>query len=308
MSKLVFVADIDIKHSPKVRSEMRKEAVTEYAVLYKKDKKALPLIVLFTEDGRRFLLADGAHRLAAQSSNGAKTVIAEVRKGDYEAALAHALMANERHGIRRSREDKRQCIFEAIKQWPTISNAQIAERCAVDDSTVKSVRDEMEKDKEVKPAPVRESADGRKMPASVPREKEVTSGSRGATKDPSKPVDLIGRAIPKSCMHYWERMDEVKQMLDSIGGVMSDLKKAQRQEDLMFAEVNISGALADLDRTWSSIQRAIPYAVCTQCQGHPDAQPGGQCRMCRGKGLISKLHWDTNVPVELKQILKAQSK
>lgn len=310
MSKLIFVADIDVRHSPKVRSEMRKEVVTEYAQLYKQDKRALPQIILFTDDGRRFLLADGAHRLAAQVSNGVKTVVAEVHKGTYEDALAFALKANERHGIRRSREDKRECIYQAIKQWPTISNAAIAERCAVDDKTVKSVRDEMEKDKEIKPEPVRQDSLGRKQPASQPRE---TLGNPSAEKEAEKPkaeklTDPTGRPIPKFCLEYWNRTDEVKELLDHIGEVMTALKKAQRQEDLMFAEVNLNGNIADLDRIWSCIQRAIPYVVCTQCQGHPESQPKQHCRMCLGRGLISKFQWDTSVPAELKQVLKAQRK
>lgn len=311
MSKMIFPQDIDLGRSPKVRSQMRDDVIAEYAAIYRKDKKLLPPIVLFTNDGRSFLLADGAHRLAAQRVNGYKTVVADVRKGSAEDALAFALTANERHGIRRSREDKRQCIFMAIQMWPTISNLQIAERCSVDDHTVKSVRDEMEKNKDVKPEPVRKSADGRQQPAEKPKEAKTAASSetRTAAAEKSEAVlDALGRPIPKFCLGFWRRSDEIKEVLSKLGSVMSALKMASRNNDIMYAGVNITGTLADLDKSWTSIQTAIPYAVCTTCQGHPNTQPKGECRMCRSKGLISKWLFDTAVPAELKQVLKNQAK
>lgn len=311
MSKLIFVQDIDLRSSPKVRHEIRQDAVSDYAALYKENKKQLPPIVLFTTDNRTYILADGAHRLAAQVSNGAKAVVCDVHKGDFSSALEFALKANERHGIRRSREDKRQCVAEAIKQWPELPNVQIAERCMVDDKTVKSVRDGMEHEGEVKPVPVRVSADGKASKASKPRASKPVEPPKSDSEirvskpaEPEKLVDSLGRPIPKFCTGYWKRIPEVKDLLNLLSEVMTSLKRTEQDRDPMYAEVNIPGTLADLNRVWASINTAIPYAVCTQCQGHPEAQPQKQCRLCKNKGLISKYRWDVSVPSELKNILK----
>lgn len=316
MSKVIFIQDIDVRSSPKVRSEIRDEIISEYASIYKANKKELPPVVLFSHDNRTYLLADGAHRLQAQRRNGATSVIAEVHKGAYEEALAYALVANERHGIRRSREDKRQCVAEAIKAWPTLPNVQIAQRCKVDDHTVKAVRDGMEKSKEIPKEPVRKSADGRSIPASTPRKKQPAppKGSDSEIRvaspkeEEDKPKDSIGRPIPRYCMQYWNRSDEIREVLDYLDKVMSVLKKAHQDSDPMFAEVNVNGTIADLNRCWSAIQTAIPYTVCTQCQGHPESQPKKECRMCRNRGLISKFLWNNAVPAEMKQVLKNQYK
>ena len=94
-------------------------------------------------------------------------------------------------------------------------------------------------------------------------------------------------------------------MLDELGQFERKLKKAQSMEDLMFAEVNISAAMADIDKIYTNLRTAIPYAVCTQCQGQPKTQPKGECRLCIGRGVISKFRWD-KVPAEIRKMREMQ--
>jgi hypothetical protein len=73
----------------------------------------------------------------------------------------------------------------------------------------------------------------------------------------------------------------------------------------LFAEVNYSSALSQLDQAWTDIKTAKPFAVCPTCQGQlPD-----KCTICRGRGLISEHRWNTCVTREDKEFrLRAKQK
>ena len=299
MTKTIFLEDVDVEHSPMVRAELRPEVIEEYAGIYKKDKKKLPQIDVFWEAGsKKYLIGDGMHRLYAMRSLSLKATQANVHSGVFEDALKFALMANEKHGIRRSQADKRKAVEEAIKQWPKISNAQIATLAMVDDHTVKAVRDWMEEQGSVAPEPVRESKDGAKRPA-------TTSESRGPKTVKLEGKCKSGAVLTAQALKYWNRTPEVKELLDELTTFERKLKRAQTMEDLMFCEVNITAALADIDKIYTNLSTAIPYAVCTQCQGQPKTQPGGECRLCRGRAVISKFRWD-KVPAEVRRMRELQ--
>src|SRR6185369_5542343 len=113
MTKTIFLEDVDLDHSPMVRADLRPEVIEEYAAIYKKDKKKLPLIDVFYESGnKRVLIGDGMHRYQAMRYLSFKAWQANVHARMYEDALKIALMANERHGIRRSQADKRRSVEE----------------------------------------------------------------------------------------------------------------------------------------------------------------------------------------------------
>lgn len=299
MTKLVFLQDIDIKGSPQVRSDIRDDVINDYADIYKQDKRGMPMIDLVSEDGKVYLLADGLHRLSAMMQLKFKTTTASVVRGGYETALKIALQSNNRHGLRRTHADKRQCIIEAIKQWPTSSNGQIAEICTVDNHTVKTIRDSLEEKGEVKPEPIREAKGGRKIKADRAADKPEPPAKKPTPND-AEVKDELGKVMPVYCTQFWERRIEVKELIEHLSIVSKRLKAAAKEEDLMYAEVNITGALADIDKAWSNIQTAIPFAICTQCHGHP----GKDCRLCKGRGLISKFRWDTVVPAEIKNLAR----
>lgn len=297
MKKLIFINDINFKLSPQVRYEPNGLVVAEYAERYRNKADMPPIHVFWDEETKITYLADGMHRCNAMEMIGRKAIEAEVHVGDYNAALKFALLANSQHGLQRSNEDKRQCVRMALKQWPTISNIQIGLACAVDDKTVATVRAEMEAKKLIVATPTRTSASGREMPAHTPR----ISGATVETADST--VDCLGREIPKKVIQYWQRTPEIRGLMDQVSAIMGVLKEAQKNEDIMFGELAINGTLADLEKAWVSIRCALPYAVCTQCQGHPETQKAG-CRLCLGRGLISKFRWDALVPAETKAMLE----
>ncbi len=300
MAKLIFIQDIDLKGSPMVRSHIREEVVEEYASIYKRDKVKMPPVELFTEDNKVYLLGDGAHRTYALLSLKSKTIEANIHKGTREDALRFALTANERHGIRRTNDDKRNSIREAVRQWPKCSDSQVAAICAVDKHTVTAVREDMEKAGAVKPEPVRVGKDG--------KHRAAAGEKKQPGKSPKDPVDSVGTPIPEFAMQYWERAEEVQELLGTMKLLHKFLTETQRKEDLMYGEINFSAALGDLDKLMTNCSTAMPYAVCTTCQGQPKTQPKGECRMCKGRGIISKFRWNTLVPSEIKGMVARRGK
>jgi hypothetical protein len=82
-----------------------------------------------------------------------------------------------------------------------------------------------------------------------------------------------------------------------LSRVKGALRSAQDDKDLLFAEVNFSSALSQLDQARYDIKSAKPFAVCPTCQG----QVSDKCTLCRGRGLISEFRWKTCVPREVKE-------
>ena len=114
---------------------------------------------------------------------------------------------------------------------------------------------------------------------------------------PSQILDGTGWPIPTQLIPLWQRTDEVQEMLTTLSRVKGALRTAQENKDKLFAEVNYSSALSQLDQAWTDIKTAKPFAVCPTCQGQlPD-----KCTLCRGRGLISEHRWNTCVTREDKE-------
>lgn len=122
---------------------------------------------------------------------------------------------------------------------------------------------------------------------------------------PTQVLDSTGWPIPTQLIPLWQRANEVQELLTILSRVKGTLRSAQENKDVLFAEVNYSSALSQLDQAWTDIKTAKPFAVCPACQG----QLPEQCTLCRGRGLISEHRWNTCVTREDKEFReKAKSR
>ncbi len=114
---------------------------------------------------------------------------------------------------------------------------------------------------------------------------------------PGQVLDATGWPIPTQLIPLWQRAGEVQELLTVLSRVKGALRSAQENRDMLFAEVNFSSALSQLDQAWTDVKTAKPFAVCPTCQGQvPD-----KCTLCRGRGLISEHRWNTCVTREDKE-------
>lgn len=123
------------------------------------------------------------------------------------------------------------------------------------------------------------------------------TGGSALTPPPRQVLDATGWPIPTQLIPLWQRAGEVQELLTVLSRVKGVLRSAQENRDMLFAEVNYSSALSQLDQAWYDIKTAKPFAVCPTCQGQlPD-----KCTLCKGRGLISEHRWNTCVTREDKE-------
>lgn len=300
-TQVVYLNEIDIENSPKVRAAVNEETVKEYAEAYKRKEK-LPPPRLFQRKGEKhFLLGDGLHRTSAATVNGDKTLVCEVSEGGFEEALTYALASNTTHGLRRSPADKRRVVEAALAQWPKLSDTELGKRCFVDHKTVAAYRSGMESDGKLESSATRTTKTGvvRSATRRVKQAADEAGNSLKETpKEPKELKDQIGRVIPKELEHLWLRIPECTNLIDSIRSVRGEVELAEKNDDPMWAEVTKESVLAILNEAITKLKVLIPYTVCTSCQGKVNKK----CSLCHGRGLISKFRWDT-VPKETQELV-----
>src|SRR5436305_504243 len=89
-----------------VRAVIQPAVIAQYASAMKASAEQFPPAVVF-QDGNKYILADGFHRVAAARKNRFKDILAEIRPGKQVDALYYALSANTGPGLARTYKDKR---------------------------------------------------------------------------------------------------------------------------------------------------------------------------------------------------------
>jgi ParB-like chromosome segregation protein Spo0J len=133
-----------------------------------------PLVAV--QQGSHYLLVDGLHRYAAAQNLGLATVPVRVvpppADGDLH-ALAFAL--NAVHGKPLGLPDRRAEAARLLRQQPEVSNMEIARRAGLSPTTVAALRERLERENSLAPAPERLGADGARYPA-IPSKPERVAG------------------------------------------------------------------------------------------------------------------------------------
>jgi len=121
----------------------RVDVVKEYAAAMD-DGATFPPVQLY-QDGETYYIADGFHRVEAAREAGWETITANVSEGTQRDARLAALAANEAHGIRRTNEDRRNAVRQALAdpEWSRWPDREIARACNVSHPLVKKIRDEL---------------------------------------------------------------------------------------------------------------------------------------------------------------------
>jgi uncharacterized ParB-like nuclease family protein len=306
MTKKLKLSEIVTDAGTQVRAGLNEATVADYAEALGGGAKFPPVVVF--HDGSRYVAADGFHRIHAASRSGATQIECDIRKGGKSDALKFALGCNAHHGLRRTNADKRHAVELALREFPKLSDRALAEMCLVGHPFVADVRrSQVESDSTSGanashlPPPPRIGKDGKEYrlppPPMQPRPAVSTAAKPHLPPPPSQVLDATGWPIPTQLIPLWQRSGEVQEMLTTLSRVKGVLRSAQDNRDKLFAEVNFSSALSQLDQAWTDVKTAKPFAVCPTCQGQlPD-----QCTLCRGRGFISEHRWNTCVTREDKE-------
>lgn len=184
---------IDISGGTQTRVSTNDDAIASYADEMMRGAKFPPITVFY--DGSVYWLADGFHRYLAVKRNEGTEIAAEVQPGSRTDALRYALGANATNGLYRTNADKRHVAEIALREWPDLSNAFLAELCKVSGELVRNVRAELTNTGIIQKAETVTGRDGKEYPAAIerqPRGKTETSSSEsegggGFTKGKGEP-------------------------------------------------------------------------------------------------------------------------
>jgi len=122
--------------------------------------------------------------------------------------------------------------------------------------------------------------------------------------EPVIELDKTGWPIPDKALPLFKRSGEVQEILSALSKIKGAIKKAQDEKDPLYAELTFSTVITHLENSYRTIKCALPYAVCTSCQGHQ----ASKCTLCKGKGSISQFAWETFVPKDIKAIREKAKK
>lgn len=146
------------------RIALNEETVREYAEAMAAGTVFPAIRVFYDAANDMHVLADGFHRLAAYMQVKPDEPIAvELTPGTLEDAQWESIGANKSHGLRRTNEDKRNAVKQALlhPKGATLSNVKIAEHVGVSHTTVQNIRKELEATCKICKSETRTGQDGR---------------------------------------------------------------------------------------------------------------------------------------------------
>lgn len=149
--------------------QMREEGINEDVVADYRDVyltgTLLPPPVVF-KVGDQNLVADGFQRVTAASAAGLADLPCQIKQGTRRDALKFALLANAKHGLKRTVADKqkavKKCLFD--EEWGRLSDRQISEMCGVSNQMVSTLRKELEDSGQLSKFDTLTGADGKEYP------------------------------------------------------------------------------------------------------------------------------------------------
>lgn len=122
------------------RVAINEDTVGEYAELIAEHHPEWPLGPLDVfHDGSQHLVADGFHRTLAAARTKRSSIPCRVHKGSARDARIFGMTANDRHGLRMSRADKRACVEWLLDDGVKLTQAQVAELAGVSRRTVAQI-------------------------------------------------------------------------------------------------------------------------------------------------------------------------
>ncbi|NLY02339.1 MAG: hypothetical protein GXY83_40155 [Rhodopirellula sp.] len=161
------------------RVSLNEEVVADYAeVMATRGVDALGDVSVF-DDGTHLWPGDGFHRIAAAKRQipVPETISCRIRSGSREDAQWYGFHANQRHGLRRTTDDKARAIRGALRHpnGAGCSDRQIADWVGVTDKTVGKYRRELESTAEFPQLACRQGIDGKVRKAKPATQRKTSS-------------------------------------------------------------------------------------------------------------------------------------
>lgn len=212
---------IDGGTQPRAKIDM--EVVNDYSTSFELGANFPPIDVFF--DGKEYWLADGFHRYHAARDAHVPELPATIHNGTVRDAILFSLGCNDRHGLRRTNEDKRHSVMTMLNdpEWSQWSARQIAEKCGVGNQLVSQLREKLcESHAFSKPAEVKYTTSTGKtatMPVQPVKQKQqsaptiATETSKPTKPEPEQEPEQAEQPAPAKT---WEVFDDITRLRQLI--------------------------------------------------------------------------------------------
>ncbi|MEM8494612.1 MAG: ParB/RepB/Spo0J family partition protein [Planctomycetota bacterium] len=284
------IETIEVDHTLQSRESTDSDAIGEYADALVAGRDLPPVTVY--QDGDRFLLVNGFHRVPAHLEAGRTTIEAEVIQGTRDEAAWHAAGANTTHGVRRTNADKRRQVAMALALRPDQSDRMIADHCGVSDKTVASARKELEPGAEIPHLTKRVGKDGKKYaakPSAPPAESDDDFAwlnepeEHDEVSEEAEEQDAHAAEITQRCQPYQRALLDLTRIKKDIRAIADDERTGG------YLRLSITRLTTDLDGLRGALRGMEPVAPCGTCGGVG-------CEDCEGTG-----YWTRRVVESKKQ-------
>lgn len=301
------------------RAQMNEQVVAEYADLYRDGGQlALPPVEV-VEVGGRLRLVDGFHRVNAAKAAGLERVMAEVEQGSEQLCLERALSANSRHGLRRTKADKRRAVEIALshEHYRTMSFRKVADLCGVHHDLVAKVFYEMyppddEPETAVEEEPLAADAED-EVDFSPPQQKKPRAPVSLEPEGPAEMQDKLGRPIPDTAELAPVRDDFANQsaftpIRRALREVREAIERVRRENparrlaycDLEEIDMRVGSLLTAIERA-----RVDPFVMSDKLPAQPwsEFQAKEEPRIDRHTGWVPKQVFDTQYPDHIRKAM-----
>ena len=139
--KPISVDELVLDGGTQSRVEISDETVEDYAEVlaqYNGNEWPFPPLEVF-HDGSQYLVASGFHRLLAARRHGRASVPCNVHAGTAWDALLFGMKANDEHGLRPTRADKRHAVELLLDSGKVMNQQQVADTAGVALRTVSRI-------------------------------------------------------------------------------------------------------------------------------------------------------------------------
>jgi hypothetical protein len=195
-TKTLSIDLLRIDADTQARVAISGETVDEYAEVIEGEKKwPLGAIDVFY-DGTDYFVADGFHRTLAAIRVKRASIPCKIHKGTARDARVFGMTANDSHGLRMSRADKRKCVEWLLDNGGKMSQVKIAEKAGVTVRTVERiVADRKPQNPTLSGSTTQPTGDGKDTePPKPPGGEPAKSGGSGSK--PGKTTESKGGGSP----------------------------------------------------------------------------------------------------------------
>jgi hypothetical protein len=319
------------------RIKVRPAVIREYAAAMAEQigegGLRFPPVILFTDGGDFYWLADGFHRVFAARKAGLTEIAAEVRQGTQRDAVLFGICANSAHGLPRSNADKRHAValILADPEWSQWSDREIGRRCQVDGKVISRMRRSASAattpqvgepsasaaKPQIGQRKVRRGDKVYEMNVSPKKAADDTAKTETLPTKPVAPTDPLGIPLPEARAGVFAAsadFQEAQELFDRLATVLDRIAQGPggevyRQELIRTNNNGKAGfACAAVRAARNKLIAAEPYCTyCPSCFVQRPARGYASCKCCGGRGWTSRGAFESCREWDRQQILKMRT-